>query len=81
MGEENTTPTFLPEARAELLAMYTGLALQGLTAANVKSSSEPATAANIADRAVVLADATITALEKYHADRAKLEQANAASPQ
>jgi hypothetical protein len=77
MGEDNTTPTFAPEARAELLAMYTGLALQGL----LSDGGSKRNFENVAADAVEIADATVTALEKYHANRAKLEQANAASPQ
>jgi len=75
MGEDNTTPTFSPEARAELLAMYTGMAMQGLIART------DYTDAALGSAAVLVAEATITALEKYHTHRAKLEQANAASPQ
>lgn len=75
MGDNENTigDAFTPEARAELLAMYTGMAMQGLLShGNVFG---------VGKRAVEQAEDTIAALEKFHADRAKLEQANAGSPQ
>lgn len=76
MGEDQTIgDKFTPEARAELLAMYTGMAMQGLIAAGRTNFG------NVGNDAVNLADATITALEKFHADRAKLEAANVSAAQ
>lgn len=77
MDDNTIGDKFSPEARAELLAMYTGMAMQGLIA----HAGTPNTPATVGPRAVEYADATIAALEKFHADRAKLEQANAGSPQ
>lgn len=57
---------FSPEARAELLAMYTGMAMQGILMANVLDRPE-----NIGQAAVAQANATIDALEAYHRAAAK----------
>lgn len=76
MGEDQTIgDKFTPEARAELLAMYAGMAMQGLIAAGRTSF------ADIGDQAVYIADVTVTGLEKFHADRAKLEAANVSAAQ
>lgn len=75
MGDNDNTigDKFSPEARAELLAMYAGMAMQGMVTRGFETKDMA--------MAVEYADATITALEKFHSDRAKLEQANAGSPQ
>ena len=77
MDEITIGDAFTPEARAELLAMYTGMAMQGVIAAGLHKNPS----LSIGTTAVIFADATITALEKFHADRAKLEQANVGSAQ
>jgi hypothetical protein len=53
---------FTPEARAELLAMYTGMAMQGLLMGDAALSDE-----YIANAAVRQAAATVDALERFHA--------------
>lgn len=63
-------PTFSPEARAELLAMYTGMAMQGILTVDVLDRPE-----SVAKAAVAQANATVDALEAYHINVAK--QANA----
>ena len=70
MGDSTKTIDvgFSPEARAELLAMYTGMAMQGLL------MSKDWAASDIAQEAVFTANATIDALEAYHTAAAK--QAN-----
>lgn len=58
--------TFSPEARAELLAMYTGMAMQGLLAQGISDAT------CVAVLAVDQADATVTALEAWHSRAALL---------
>lgn len=58
--------TFSPEARAELLAMYTGMAMQGLLQGGTDMSDD-----HLADAAVKQADATVSALERFHARAAQ----------
>jgi len=67
MDNENTVG-FEPAARAELLAMFTGMALQGIL-----SNSEHAGLGKsaIAAEAVDAADATVSALEAFHVAAAK----------
>lgn len=73
MGDSEIGDTFSPEARAELLAMYTGMALQGLLAGGHTAYT--------GTDAVVYADQAVTALEKFHADRAKLKDTDVGTAQ
>lgn len=73
MDDNEIGDKFSPEARAELLAMYTGMALQGLLAGGHT--------AYIGADAVRFADETVTALEKFQADRAKLEATDVGTAQ
>lgn len=74
MGEDQTIgDKFTPEARAELLAMYTGMALQGLLTAGMQVGA--------GNQAVRYAEETIVALEKHHINRAKLEAADVGAAQ
>jgi hypothetical protein len=54
---------FTPENRAELLAMYTGLAMQSLV------SSTPLQPDHVGAEAVKIANATVDALERFYAGR------------
>lgn len=64
-------PTFSSEARAELLAMYTGMAMQGILMVDVLDRPE-----SVAKAAVAQANATIDALEAYHIGVAKQADAD-----
>lgn len=63
---------FSPEQKAELISMYTGMAMQGLTASAPVDGFYPD---SIANQAVIVAVATVEALDKYHSDRAAAERA------
>lgn len=58
--------TFTPEARAELLAMYTGMALQGLLAGAQHAGLG---VDGIGAEAVRTANATVSALERFYVGR------------
>lgn len=58
---------FTPEARAELVSMFTGMAMQGLLANTGCCLSNPA----LADAAVGIATDTVNALAKWHAENFK----------
>jgi len=66
MDNENTVG-FEPAARAELLAMFTGMALQGILSNPSHATLGKAT---IASEAVDAADSAVDALEKFHQDAA-----------
>lgn len=63
MGEHDNV--FAEEVRTELLSMFTGMALQGLSS----DDDMGRTPLNIGRRAVEMADGAITALEEYHLRR------------
>lgn len=60
---------FTPEARAELLAMYSGMALQGLLGRADLDSD------NVGDDAVAYANSLVDALEAHHAKAAAADAA------
>ena len=66
---------FTPEARAELLAMYTGMALQGILA------NSNCDRYDVGAEAVRYAEQTVSALESHHINRAKLEAADVGAAQ
>jgi hypothetical protein len=59
---------FSAEQKAELISMYTGMAMQGLTDSGMDN-------AGIAREAVAIAVLTVHALESYHYARAAAERA------
>jgi len=59
---------FSPEQRAELISMYTGMAMQGLMASGMNDEG-------IARTAVATAVTTVNELEAYHYARAAAERA------
>ena len=68
---DENTPTFSPEARAELLAMYTGMAMQAFVQ---RSHHALRSFALLASDAVKQANATVDALEAYHVKKALEEK-------
>lgn len=64
--------SFTPEAHAELLAMYTGMAMQGLIVQLAHTPDDKAPSdEQLADNAVKIASQTIGALERHHQLRAE----------
>lgn len=71
MDTENTVG-FEPAARAELLAMFTGMALQGILANSAHATLGKSV---IAAEAVDAADAAVSALEAHHQATAQAAEA------
>lgn len=73
MDNENTLAVgFEPAARAELLAMFTGMALQGILANSAHANLGKDV---IADTAVEVAGYAVDALEQFHDATAKAAEA------